>query len=68
MVLADQNATNGVIHVIDRVEFPIPIAAVVKTAERQSELGTLVKAVLAAGLQNTLSGKSPSSFRKLSRR
>nr|XP_022309813.1 transforming growth factor-beta-induced protein ig-h3-like [Crassostrea virginica] len=59
VVLADQNATNGVIHVIDRVEFPIPIADVVKTAEQQRELGTLVKAVVAAGLQNTLSGPGP---------
>lgn len=56
VVLADQNATNGVIHVINRVEFPIPVMDVVKTAERLSELGTLVKAVVAAGLQNTLSG------------
>lgn len=59
VVLADQNATNGVIHVINRVEFPIPVMDVVKTAERLSELGTLVKAVVAAGLQNTLSGPGP---------
>ncbi|XP_062585660.1 periostin-like isoform X3 [Saccostrea cucullata] len=59
VVMADQNATNGVIHVINRVEFPIPFMDVVKTAQRQSELGTLVKAVVAAGLVDTLSGPGP---------
>ncbi|XP_061186609.1 protein sll1483-like [Saccostrea echinata] len=59
IVMVDQNATNGVIHVINRVEFPIPVMDVVKTAQRESELGTLVKAVVAAGLVDTLSGPGP---------
>jgi len=55
----DQNATNGVIHVVSKVLFPIPLGNVVQTAQRQSELGTLVKAVIAANLASTLSGPGP---------
>jgi transforming growth factor-beta-induced protein len=58
VVMPDQNATNGVIHVINRVEFPIPVSDIVKTAQKENRLGTLVKAVVAAGLVDTLSGLS----------
>ena len=57
VVKVDQNATNGVIHVISKVELP-PRGTVVDAAKRNNKLGTLVKAVVAAGLVDTLSGMS----------
>ncbi|KAK3101471.1 hypothetical protein FSP39_003850 [Pinctada imbricata] len=58
VVKVDQNATNGVIHVISKVELP-PRGTVVDAAKRNNKLGTLVKAVVAAGLVETLSGAGP---------
>ncbi|XP_061186608.1 protein sll1483-like [Saccostrea echinata] len=59
IIKVNQNATNGVIHVISRVEYPIPVTNVVKLAQQDQELRTLVKAVVAAGLVSTLSGPGP---------
>ncbi|XP_062579129.1 protein sll1483-like, partial [Saccostrea cucullata] len=59
IIKVDQNATNGVIHVISRVEYPIPVTNVVKLAQQDQQLRTLVKAVVAAGLVDTLSGPGP---------
>lgn len=57
IVMVDQNATNGVIHVVDRVLFPIPFEDIVKVVETDPEFGTLKVAVVAAGLATALSGK-----------
>lgn len=72
VVKADIGANNGVVHVIDRVLLPpdltsaAPVAAkpiqsgtVVDIAVSNPEFSTLVTAVKAAGLVETLSGKGP---------
>lgn len=51
-------ATNGVIHVIDRVLLP-PTQNIVETAAGNTNFETLVAAVQAAGLAETLSGEGP---------
>lgn len=56
IVMVDQNATNGVIHVVDRVLFPIPFEDIVKVVTTDPEFGTLKVAVVAAGLATALSG------------
>ncbi|CAC5401052.1 unnamed protein product [Mytilus coruscus] len=56
VVLADQKASNGVIHVISRVMFPLPKENLVATVAKNKDLMTLVKAVTKAGLAKTLSG------------
>ncbi|XP_064633604.1 transforming growth factor-beta-induced protein ig-h3-like [Lineus longissimus] len=62
VVKADQNATNGVIHVIDRVMYPIPVYDIVATLQvdqMKKAFSTLVTAVEAAGLVETLQGAGP---------
>jgi transforming growth factor-beta-induced protein len=67
VVKADIDAKNGVIHVIDKVLLPpglmpsTPVAtqSVVEIAASNSSFSTLVTAVKAAGLVETLSGKGP---------
>jgi len=62
VVMADQNATNGVIHVVDRVLFPIPIMNIVgelTTREGKEMFSTLVTAVTKANLAGTLGGPGP---------
>jgi transforming growth factor-beta-induced protein len=70
VVKADVDASNGVIHVIDRVLIPpnlMPAApaatqatqTIVEIAVGNPSFSTLVKAVQAAGLAETLSGKGP---------
>lgn len=56
VVLADQKASNGVIHVISRVMFPLPTENLVATVAKNKDLMTLVKAVTLAKLVKTLSG------------
>ena len=58
VVKADIQCDNGVIHVIDQVILPAmePIPAV---AEQAGKFNTLLAAVKAAGLAETLSGKGP---------
>ncbi len=53
---ADVDASNGVIHVIDKVLLP---PDVVQAAQLAGNLTTLVKAVSDAGLADTLSGAGP---------
>jgi len=58
----DQNATNGVIHVIDRVMYPVPVYDIVATLQvegMKKQFSTLVTAVQAAGLVETLQGAGP---------
>jgi uncharacterized surface protein with fasciclin (FAS1) repeats len=51
-------ATNGVIHVIDKVLLPAD-KNIVQTAQGLPDFSILVEAVLAAGLDGTLSGAGP---------
>jgi len=57
VVMPNQNASNGVIHVVDRVLFPIPIGNIpeVVTAEK-ARFSTLLTAVEKANLVQTLAG------------
>ena len=57
VVTADINASNGVIHVIDSVI--LPKRDVVDTAVAAGSFNTLVAAVQAAGLVDTLKGEGP---------
>jgi transforming growth factor-beta-induced protein len=54
----DIGCTNGVIHVIDSVMLPVD-GTVVDVAVKNGSFKTLVAAVQAAGLAETLSGKGP---------
>lgn len=55
--MPNQNASNGVIHVIDRVMFPLPVEPLTGLVTKDPMLSTLLTAVKAAGLVDTLSGK-----------
>lgn len=67
VVKADIDATNGVVHVIDRVLLPPDLMAtkptqsgtIVDIAVSNPDFSTLVTAVKAAGLVDTLSSKGP---------
>jgi len=50
----DQMATNGIIHVIDRVMFPIPVEDIVTAVSKTPMFSTLLKAVEVAGLVKRL--------------
>ncbi|HET8723825.1 MAG TPA: fasciclin domain-containing protein [Anaeromyxobacteraceae bacterium] len=58
IVATDVPATNGVVHVIDRVILPAD-KNIVETAQAISDFSILVDAVVAAGLAPTLSGPGP---------
>jgi len=55
---ADNVASNGIVHVIDGVLLP-PLPNIVELAESVADLSTLVAAVVAGDLADTLSGKGP---------
>jgi len=65
VVTADVGATNGVVHVVDKVLVPpdFPLSPypedVVELAESQPDLSTLVAALVAGKLTATLSGTGP---------
>lgn len=60
VILADQNATNGVIHVVNRVLFPIPVESIPGELTLRKEMfSTLLTAVTAANLGATLGGPGP---------
>ena len=56
---ADVGASNGVIHVVDKVLVPPSLLNVVQMASLNSNFTTLVGAVKSAGLVTTLSGAGP---------
>ena len=56
---ADVAASNGVIHVIDRVLVPPGVLDVVQMAQLNQTFSVLVEAVVAANLATTLSGTGP---------
>ncbi|XP_052780939.1 transforming growth factor-beta-induced protein ig-h3-like [Mya arenaria] len=58
VTLPDQEATNGVIHVVSGVLFP-PAGTVVDVVSKCPVFKTLLKAVTIAGLADTLSGAGP---------
>jgi transforming growth factor-beta-induced protein len=57
VIAADVEASNGVIHVIDRVILPPP--DIVELAARNADFSTLVSAVQAAGLVDLLKADGP---------
>ena len=57
MALPDQNATNGVIHVIDKVMFPLPTGAIPQVVGDNPDLSTLLYAIAQANLTDALNGK-----------
>jgi uncharacterized surface protein with fasciclin (FAS1) repeats len=60
IVGTDEFASNGVVHVIDRVILPLPADNIVAVAQGAApEFSILVQAVVAAGLAETLSGPGP---------
>ncbi|MBT8398265.1 MAG: fasciclin domain-containing protein [Gemmatimonadetes bacterium] len=59
VISADVQASNGIIHVIDQVLLPEPIADIIQTAKGAGIFGTLLAAVDAAGLTETLKGDGP---------
>ncbi len=56
---ADVAASNGVIHVIDKVLVPPGVLNIVQMAQVNPSFSTLVGAVVSANLQGTLSGAGP---------
>lgn len=54
----DLIATNGVLHIVDKVLLPAD-KNIVQTAQAAAPFSTLVEAVVAANLQGTLSGNGP---------
>merc|ERR1711953_254787 len=61
VVTANVEASNGVVHVVDQVLLPstAPVGTIVDTAVATECLSTLVAAVKAGGLVDTLSGAGP---------
>jgi len=59
VIQANVEASNGIIHVIDQVLLPEPIADIVQTADGAGIFNTLLAAVEAAGLTATLKGDGP---------
>ena len=58
VVSADHAASNGIIHVIDSVMFPVPTQDIVSFLTSMGEFfSTLITAVKDAGLVDTLQGK-----------
>lgn len=55
----DIEASNGIIHVIDRVLLPEPIENIVQLAKSTGIFNTLLAAVEAAGLKDALEGNGP---------
>ena len=55
----DIEASNGIIHVIDKVIFPEPIQDIVAVAQSAGIFNTLLAAVEAAGLVGALQGDGP---------
>jgi len=58
VVIPNVEASNGIVHVIDTVLMP-PDSNIVQLAQATPSLSTLVSAVVAGGLADTLSGKGP---------
>jgi hypothetical protein len=57
VILTNQNASNGVIHVIDRAMYPLPDNTLLQYVAMQPNLSQLVYSVIRANLQAELAGK-----------
>ena len=55
--MADQECSNGIIHVIDHVLYPIPDKDIVGYAALDADFSSLVYAVIQAKLEETLEGR-----------
>lgn len=53
----DQNATNGVIHVIDKVLYPVPSLNLVQLVGTTEDFSTLLYCVIRANLEGQLAGE-----------
>lgn len=61
--MADQVATNGVVHVISKVMYPLPLKDnVVEVVHNTSSLSTLYKAIMATGVSDIIAGLSLRQF------
>jgi uncharacterized surface protein with fasciclin (FAS1) repeats len=56
---ADQRATNGIVHIVDKVLVPPGVLNIVQMAQVNPAFSSLVEAVVATNLQGTLSGTGP---------
>lgn len=56
VILPDNDASNGVVHMLNQVIYPVPTKNIVAEASTTPELSTLVYAVIRGNLQNTLTG------------
>jgi transforming growth factor-beta-induced protein len=59
VVTADVQASNGIVHVIDKVLVPPGVLNIVQMAQVNPIFSVLVEAVVAAGLVDTLDGPTP---------
>jgi uncharacterized surface protein with fasciclin (FAS1) repeats len=59
VIATDIEASNGIIHVIDKVILPEPIQDIVQLARSTGIFNTLLAAVEAAGLTSVLKGEGP---------
>lgn len=57
MTLADQVASNGVLHLIDRVMFPLSTDNAVQYLAKHPDLGTLLYSVAETTLPAVLQGR-----------
>lgn len=56
VILPDNDASNGVVHMLNQVIYPVPTKNIVAEASTTPELSTLVYAVIRGNLQKTLTG------------
>lgn len=62
IVKPDIQATNGVIHIVDRVIFPIPQGPIYTTLKNDSRYSILVSAIEKAGLATLLADPTGNPF------
>ena len=67
VVRPDIKATNGIIHIVDRVIFPVPQADIYNTLKNdpQKRWSTLVSAIDRAGLQSVLANPTGKIFKNI---
>lgn len=54
VILPDNDASNGVVHMLNQVIYPVPMENIVAEASTTPELSTLVYAIIRGNLQKTL--------------